>query len=157
MYDAYRIVERRNVLASIAERPITGLGLGARWTARYPSPVAYPDARMYTHIVALWYWFKLGILGLLAYVALIAAALLAAYRVFRRHPDTQLRVAALGLLGAIVALVVTEMTESNTGVDPPFTVVIGAVFGLLACARADIGTDSGAGDRSQASAAAEWA
>ena len=157
VYEAYRIVERRNVLASIAERPITGLGLGARWTARYPSPVEYPDARKYTHIVALWYWLKLGILGLLAYVGLIGAALLAAYRVFRRHPDAHLRVAALGLLGATVALAITEMTESNTGVDPPFTVIIGAVFGLLASACADIGTDSGAGDRSQASAAAEWA
>jgi O-antigen ligase len=138
VYDAYRIVERRNVLASIAERPVSGLGLGARWTARYPVPVAYPDARVYTHIAALWYWLKLGILGLLAYVGLILAALLATYQVFRRHPDRMLRVAALGLMGAIVALAVTEMTESNTGVDPPFTVVIGAVFGLLACARAGL-------------------
>jgi O-antigen ligase len=136
--DNYRLAERRNVLANIAENPIEGLGLGARWTARSPTPVEYPNARLYTHIVALYFWLKMGLAGLLAYLGLFAAGMWAAYSVGRRHPDPLIRAIGFGLCGALVGSMVKELTETNTGVDPSFTIVLGTVFGLLAIARADM-------------------
>jgi hypothetical protein len=141
VYDDYRNVERRNAFADVQRHPIAGLGLGSRWTAQYPTPVAFPDARSYTHFVALWYWMKLGVIGLIGYLLLMGSLLYASYQVFKRNRDPILRAAGLGILGSTVALIFTEMTESNTGVDPPFTIVIGALLGLLACAYS--GADSG--------------
>jgi hypothetical protein len=135
--DNYRLAERRNVLANIAENPIEGLGLGSRWTARSPTPVEYPNARLYTHIVALYFWLKMGLAGLLAYLGLFAAGMWAGYTVGRRHPDPLIRAVGFGMVGALIGTMVKELTETNTGVDPSFTIVLATIFGLLAIARSD--------------------
>src|SRR5262249_36863329 len=65
--DRYRIDERRSVLVDIGENPIAGIGLGVPWKVH--SPLAEEHDRRYAHVATLWYWLSMGILGLIAYLA----------------------------------------------------------------------------------------
>jgi len=131
-YDRYRLDEARNVLAELRAHPITGLGLGVPWTATHALPAELDGGRQYTHVVFFWYWLKLGILGLAAYLAFLAAAVVAAVRVSRRHGDPYVRIAALAVAAGLVALASAETTGSFTGVSYRLTVVVAAIVGWLA-------------------------
>jgi O-antigen ligase len=133
--DRYRIDELENVTAEIRRQPITGLGLGGQWTATHPLGVEHENGRSYTHVVALWWWMKLGILGLLAYLAVMASCLAMSWQVWRRSADPLFSAAGLALLCGLLALAVVETVGSFTGVDPRFTALLGAVGGLLAVMR----------------------
>jgi O-antigen ligase len=130
--DRYRIDERRNVMEDIRRHPLTGLGMNVPWTARYP--LSEEHDRNYTHIVLLWYWLKLGILGVISFVWLYAVALWTALRVWRRHPDPVIQLGALAAVGGLVGLVIVELTASFTGVEPRLSIVFGALLGLIAAA-----------------------
>lgn len=130
--DRYRIDERKNVMAELGRRPVTGLGLGVPWVAEHPLPTEHENGRQYTHVVLLWHWLKLGLLGLAAYLAIVLGAARLAWQAWRRHPDPLLRAAGLGALCWIVALAAIETTGSFTGVDARFTVLLGAILGVLA-------------------------
>ncbi|HTR90040.1 MAG TPA: O-antigen ligase family protein, partial [Solirubrobacteraceae bacterium] len=132
--DRYRLDERRNVIANLEEHPITGLGIAVPWVAPHPLSVTHPGDRTYTHIVLFWYWLNLGLLGVLAYLALMASAIGTALLVWRRHAAPLVRCAALGLMATLVGSLATETTGSYTGVDVRFTMTIGAILGLLAAA-----------------------
>ncbi len=133
--DRYRIDELQNVTAELREHPVTGLGLGGQWVARHPLGVEHENGRSYTHVVALWWWLKLGILGLLAYLAVMASCLAMSWQVWRRSADPVLSAAGLTLLCGLLALAVVETVGSFTGVDPRFTALVGAAGGLLAAMR----------------------
>jgi hypothetical protein len=135
--DRYRIGERKNVLRDLEENPVTGLGLAVPWTARFPLSVDRPGSREYVHFTALWWWLKLGMLGLIAYLWLMAAGAWAAYRVWREQEDAWLRLAGLGALGGLIGLALVEATAAFTGVTERFTVMIGSVLGLLSAALLD--------------------
>jgi O-Antigen ligase len=130
--DRYRLDERRNVFAEIRRHPITGLGIGDPWRARYPLPLEHEGGREYTHIVVLWYWLNLGLLGVLAYVALSLAVLYMAWKVWRGALDPLHRAIGLALLSSFIGLMFAETTGSFTGVDPRFSFIEPIVFGVLA-------------------------
>ncbi len=133
--DRYRLDERANVLGEIREHPITGLGMTIPWQATVrPLSVEHGEGREYVHFAALWFWLKLGVLGLLAYVAILAGAATLAWKVWRGSPEPALRVFGLASLCGMAGLVVMDTTASFTGVDPRFTIVFGAQMGLLALA-----------------------
>jgi O-antigen ligase len=130
--DRYRLDERTNVLGEIGQHPIAGLGVGVPWAASYePLSVEHPEGRLYVHFAALWFWLKLGILGVLAYLALLAGSTMLAWQAWRRSPEPLLRAFSLASLCAVGALAVLDTTASFTGVDPRFTVLFGAQLGLL--------------------------
>lgn len=133
--DRYRIDELRNVTAELREHPVTGLGLGGEWAAVHPLGIDHENGRSYTHVVALWWWLKLGALGLLAYLAVMAACLAMSWQVWRRSRDPLFAAAGLTAMCGLLALLVVETVGSFTGVDPRFTAVVGAVGGLLAVMR----------------------
>lgn len=131
--DRYRIGERRNVVAALRESPVAGLGLGIPYRQRYPLSLS-DITHEYVHFAALWWWMKLGILGLLAYVALLATTVFAAARVWLRHPDAVVRAAGLAAATGIVGLGVAETTGTFAGPDPRSSVVVGAIAGLVSVA-----------------------
>jgi hypothetical protein len=133
--DRYRVGERKNVMWEVKRRPVVGLGLGVPWTAHYPLSFEYQNNRHYTHIVALAWWLKLGILGVLVYAWLMATALWTAFVVWRRHPDRLVRAASLALFAGFLSLLFMEATQSFSGVELRFTIVEAATFGWLAIAR----------------------
>jgi hypothetical protein len=132
--DRYRLDERRNVIANLEEHPVTGLGIAVPWVAPYPLSVQHRGDRTYTHMIVLWYWLNLGLLGVIAYVTLMASAIGAAFLVWRRHASELVRCAALGLMATLSGSIVLETTGSFTGVDVRFTMVLGVILGLLASA-----------------------
>jgi O-antigen ligase len=130
--DRYRLDERRNVVAEIRRHPVTGLGLEVPWRARHPLPLEHEGGRTYAHSAALYYWLKMGLLGLAAYVAIVAASLVMARRTWLRAPDPVHRAIGLGLLASLVGLTVAETTASFTGVDYRFSLLHPLALGVLA-------------------------
>jgi O-antigen ligase/polysaccharide polymerase Wzy-like membrane protein len=140
-YDRYRIDEAANVREELRRHPLTGLGLGVPWQERHPLPVELDGGHYYTHVVAFWFWLKLGLAGVIAYVWLMVAAIAAGLRIWRRHPEPIVRVAGVAVAAALPALAVAETTASFTGADPRFSVLMGALFGWLAAAAAQAHRD----------------
>jgi O-antigen ligase len=133
--DRYRLDELRNVTAAIRREPITGLGLGGEWAATHPLGIEHENGRGYTHVVALWWWMKLGILGLIAYLSLMGTLLAMGWQVWRRSADPLQSAAGLGIFCGLLALGIVETVGSFTGVDPRFTTLVAGVAGLLAVMR----------------------
>jgi len=135
-FDRYRIDEAANVRDELRRHPLTGLGLGVPWQKRHPLPVDLDGGQNYTHVVAFWFWLKLGLAGLIAYVWLMLTAIAAGLRIWRRHPEPIVRVAGVAVAASLPALAVAETTGSFTGADARFSVLMGALFGWLAAAAA---------------------
>ena len=133
--DRYRIDELENVTAEIRRQPITGLGLGGEWTAGAPARGGARERAQLHARGRLWWWLKLGILGLLAYLAVMATCLAMSWQVWRRSADPPVSRPGWRCSAGCVALVVVETVGSFTGVDPRFTALVGAVGGLLVVMR----------------------
>lgn len=136
--DRYRIDERRNVLAEIRGSPLTGLGIGTPWRTRYALSINRAGGRDYVHFAALWFWLKLGLVGLAAYLAMMLSGALAGLRAWRASRDTLLGVTALGLGITLIGIGVAETTATFTGVSPRFNVFLGGLLGLLAVIARDL-------------------
>lgn len=134
--DRYRNDERHNVVANIEEHPLTGVGLGVPWKVH--EPLAESHDRRYVHFALLWFWLALGPLGALAYLVLMAAGMWTAVRVWRHHPDSIVQIGAIAGFGAILAILIVELTTTFTGVEPRFSIVLGAGLGWLAAAWRDL-------------------
>jgi O-antigen ligase len=147
--DRYRLDERANVLGEIRQHPISGLGMTIPWEATVrPLPVEHEGGRQYVHFAALWYWLKLGILGLFAYVGVLLASLALAWQAWRRSRDALFRGFSLASLCAIAGLVVIDTTASFTGVNARFTVLFATQLGLLALIARTGGSRQVPGDSS---------
>jgi len=131
--DRYRLDERADVTAEIRAHPISGLGMTIPWSASVRTPsIDRPAGRQYVHFAALWFWLKLGILGLIAYIGILIASAILAWQAWRRSREPVLRAFGLASLCGIAGLVAIETTASFTGVDARFTVLFAAQLGLLA-------------------------
>ena len=139
--DRYRLDERANVLGEIRKHPVTGLGMTIPWSASVqPLSVEHAEGREYVHFAALWYWLKLGLLGLCAYVGMMIASMILAWRTWRRSREPLLRAFGLASLAAMAGLIAIDTTASFTGVDARFTVLFATQLGLLAAlARTEVG------------------
>jgi len=131
--DRYRLDERANVWGELKEKPITGLGINVAWNAsKRPLPIEHEQAREYVHFAALWWWMKMGILGLLAYFALLFATARMAWGVWRKRTEPIFRAFGLASLCGIAGLLVAETTATFTGAELRFTIVVAGQIGLLA-------------------------
>ena len=136
--DRYRLDERKNVIAAIRATPLVGLGLAVPWQERYPLSVEQPGGgRLYVHMAILWYWLKLGVIGLVSYIGYVLAAIVVGIQVFRRHHDARVRLMGAAAAASFVGLAVVETTATFLGADDRMTVLAGCVVGLLAVARRD--------------------
>jgi hypothetical protein len=132
--DRYRNDERANVLAEIKAHPITGLGVGIPWqaTAQTLSVEYEAEGRQYVHFAVLWFWLKLGILGLFAYIGMLVGSMWIAFQAWRRSSEPLFRAFGLASLCGMAGLVAIDSTASFTGIDPRFTILFAAQVGLLA-------------------------
>ncbi len=153
--DRYRLDERANVLAQLEKKPITGLGILVPWeaTAR-PLPIEHEDAREYVHFAALWWWMKLGILGLVAYPLLLLSMGRLAWKVWRKATEGIVRAFGLASLCGIAGLLVAETTATFTGAELRFTVVLGGQIGLLALLASQIVDRTGSAEEPEKGPAA---
>ncbi|OWY62973.1 hypothetical protein B7486_55570, partial [cyanobacterium TDX16] len=126
------------IVEEIRRQPATGIGLGVPWTARAPLSEEHVGGRAYTHTILLWYWLKLGPLGLTAYVWLTGLTVWSGYQVWRRCRAGFERAAGLAVAAGSVGLAAAELTGSFTGAGFRFSVVLAAVLGWLASAYVDL-------------------
>jgi hypothetical protein len=130
--DRYRLDERTNVIDTLREHPVTGLGVLVPWSPVFtPLSVEHPEARLYVHFALLFFWLKLGLLGMCAYVTLLITGAFSAWRVWRRSPEPLFGAFGLASLCGFAGLVAIETTATFTGVDPRFTVLLSVQIGLL--------------------------
>ncbi len=129
--DRYRLEEQRNVVAEIRAHPLSGLGLGIPWTQRFPVSESHPGGRYYTHVTPLWYWLKLGPMGVVSYFWLSGLAVIVGYQRFRRSREPMVRVVGLAIAAGWVGLVVAELTGPFSGIDFRLTIVAALVLGWL--------------------------
>ncbi len=130
--DRYRLDERANVLAAIRANPITGLGVTIPWPATaQPLSIEHEEGRQYVHFAALWFWLKLGILGLFAYIGVMVGSMTLAWQVWRRSREGLLRAFGLASLCGMAGLIAIDTTASFTGVEARFTLLFGLQVGLL--------------------------
>jgi O-Antigen ligase len=131
--DRYRLDERANVVAEIKSNPLVGIGVTVPWVATVRSlGIEHPDGRDYVHFALLYWWLKTGVLGAAFYIGFLIAMATLAFQTWRGHVIREFRCFGLASLCAVFALAAIETTASFTGVDPRFSVLIGAQFGLLA-------------------------
>jgi hypothetical protein len=131
--DRYRLDERANVLGEISAHPITGIGVTIPWAATVrPLSLEHEEGRQYVHFAALWFWLKLGVLGLMAYVMTLLGSMAMAWLAWRRSPEPLVRAFALASLCGMAGLIAIDTTASFTGVDARFTILFAAQVGLLA-------------------------
>jgi O-antigen ligase len=131
--DRYRLDERANVLHAIGQQPIAGLGLEVPWRATQRSlPVEVNPDHLYVHFAALFWWLKLGLLGLLAYAGILVSAAWLSIRAWTGRHRPAVRAFGLASLCSVFGLVAIETTATFTGSDPRFTLLLAAQLGLLA-------------------------
>ena len=135
--DRYRFAERRNVMAQLEGDPLTGLGFAVPWVAQYPLSVDREGSRMYVHFTALSWWLKLGIIGLLSYLAIIGTTIWSAYRVWREHADPWFQAVGLAMVGAFIGLALAETSASFTGITPRLTAVFAVAAGIVVAMLSD--------------------
>ena len=135
--DRYRIGERRNVIAQLGADPLTGIGFAVPWVAQYPLSVDREGSRLYVHFTALSWWLKLGIFGLLAYLAIVGASIWSSYRVWREHPDPWFQTVGLAMVGAFIGLALAETSASFTGITPRLTAVFAVAAGIVVAMLSD--------------------
>ncbi len=133
--DRYRVAERKNVLLALERQPLTGLGVGVDWAGRYPLPFEQENLRAYAHVGILWWWLKAGVLGGLAYLAVLGSVLFTGIRVWRGHPDPLVRVTALAAGVGVLGYLVVELASSILGPDQRGTGMLACTIGLLAVAH----------------------
>jgi hypothetical protein len=144
--DRYRLDERANVLHAIGEHPVTGIGVAIPWRAdAAPLGIEHEEGRQYVHFAALWFWLRLGLLGLFAYVGMLIGSMTLAWQVWRRGREPLLGAFGLGSLCAFAGLIAIDTTASFMGVDARFTVLFAAQLGLLALLARTAGTRPPAG------------
>jgi O-antigen ligase len=134
--DRYRIDERHNVIENLQAHPLTGIGLGVDWKVH--QPLAEAHDRRYAHVATLWYWLALGPLGVIAYLAVFGTGLATARQIWRRHPDEIVQVCAIAGFGALLGLLIVELTATFTGIEPRVSLIVGAALGWLAAAWHDL-------------------
>jgi O-antigen ligase len=131
--DRYRLDERANVWHAIKESPVSGLGIGVPWQATARSlPVEVTPEHEYVHFAALYWWLRLGVLGLLAYAGMLVAGAVMSLRAWRRSRIPAVRAFGLGSLCSMVALAVIETTATFAGSDARFSLLIAGQLALLA-------------------------
>jgi hypothetical protein len=131
--DRYRLDERANVVAEIKHNPLVGIGVAVPWVATVRSlGIEHPGGRLYVDFGLLDWWLKMGVLGAASYIAFLVAMATLAVQTWRHHAIREFQCFGLASLCAVFGLAAIETTAAFTGVDPRFSVLIGAQFGLLA-------------------------
>ena len=106
----WRVVENREALRRIAERPLTGVGIGGDYKHTVSSSGSFGVETSYIHNAYLYFPLKMGLLASLIPVAFMVAFALTVRRVLRRRTNLDRGLLA-ALCGAFVVPVLTSGTQ----------------------------------------------
>jgi O-Antigen ligase len=127
----YREEEDKYIMSTGAEHPILGGGFGTHYkppSGKRDTFFAF-EGTLYSHNAYNWLYVKVGIVGLVTFITLIATCIVPAF--FRRLEDGLLATSAATLGGLSCAIFVTPMP-----IEQPGSAVLGIIMGLCIGANA---------------------
>lgn len=134
--DSYRSREYAAVWAEIKAHPLLGSGFGTEYKADWT------PYRIWAHNAYEWLWWRLGLIGVLAFVAMQAAVLAGAYRAIRTSLNDDDRGLAIGLTGALVFTLAAANLHENFENYQTNLIVALALAQLIVLARRKNKSDS---------------
>jgi|GEM_PF-1929507 len=123
-----RLVEYRVVWAAWQEHPVLGTGLGHLFT--FVQPLLGRGHWVYTHGSYLYVLSKMGIVGLVLFLTMLATFLVRGLRTFRRAEDGFLKGVSLGCVTALVFLMVKCFSTWSLN-HFLLTMLVGLILGVL--------------------------
>jgi O-antigen ligase len=96
----------------------------------------------YAHDIVLDLWLRVGLVGLVLFVAAMAASLTGGLGAWRRHPDPATAALALALVAVVAGLMTTALLEPLLD-EYRFAVLLGVSLGMLRAAVTSTGPKSG--------------
>jgi len=129
-----RILNYATALEAIAEHPVLGNGQGRTLTSysydpdtgRFNTWTSWTVDSLYLTL-----WLKMGLVGLLAFLALCAQVLWQAHAAFRRAAEPSTRAFAAAGIAVLLAMLVLGLSDGSM-VNGRFAMVFAVLFGLLA-------------------------
>jgi O-antigen ligase len=131
--DIYRVAENANLNFSFKSSPVIGMGFGRPMFVVYPQAdisQIYPLWNYIPHNTVLWIGMRTGMVGFMAFWALIGMALLQGMQQLATRRDRLLQVAAVFAVAAIVAELVVGWADLQLENDRNM-IVLGALLGIL--------------------------
>ncbi len=124
----------RSAWAMIRDHPLRGVGLDNflyAYRTRYILPTAWEERNLsHPHNIVLDWWTRLGILGLVVLVWLLAAFFHTAAHLYRRLADPTLRALTLGLMASMVDFLAHGLVDNSfflTDLALVFALTVGVV------------------------------
>ncbi|MFN8639719.1 MAG: O-antigen ligase family protein [Dehalococcoidia bacterium] len=135
--DSYRRTETYDVIATIRQDRLLGVGLGKPFIVYVPLPeLPWWPMQFYTpHNNMLWLWLKLGILGASIVLGMWLLTMATAIRVVREAPRGEIpRLAIIGGAAMVVGLAYMQVDQMlvDTRATLPFAVLMAGVLSLRA-------------------------
>ncbi len=131
-----RIVETQTVWNLIKHNPIVGYGLGMTYSFISPIPREMPT--WYVHNGYLYIFFKLGIFGLLSFLAFYIKSIKMGFRFQKNSVDPFLRAIFLGFLAVLIGMLLVSMTSPQF-IQKDSLLIIAIAIGIMnACKRKNI-------------------
>jgi hypothetical protein len=131
--NAYRAMERVNVIETLRMNPLLGVGFGQPFTffLALPDLSWWPFWRYEPHHNILWVWLKTGAVGFALFWALMGTAMATAANLARRAKDRAIRTYSLAAIGVIVVVLVFSYVDLGL-VSGRVTIFLGTTLGTLA-------------------------
>ena len=134
--------------ALIPQHLFIGWGLGVQLQF-YEAGTRQVQTISYAHDIVLDLWLRLGLVGLLLFVAAMWASISGGLKVWRRHPDPLIAALALALVAVLAGLVATALLEPLLD-EYRFATLFGVSLGMLrACVTSMAGSPLLPGWRAQ--------
>jgi O-Antigen ligase len=129
----WRDIEETNIAYTLRQLPLTGVGLGQEYlfVREPPALTNFIYWRYMTHDAVLWVWLKAGILGFVAFWALVAQTGIVGARLFRALPSVDLKLIALVPAALIVIQVLFSVVDLGLTYSRNM-IVLGVALGLTA-------------------------
>ena len=117
----------------IPQHIFIGFGLGVQFPF-FEAGTRKVQLNPYAHDILLDLWLRLGLIGLLSFVAALGASIGEGLRTWRRHLDSATAALALALVAVVAGLVATALLEPVLD-EYRFVTLLGVSLGMLrACA-----------------------
>lgn len=133
--DLYREIENHNLNATVRSSPILGIGFGQPFLQPIPLPDIsfFEFAPFIPHNSLLWIWTKVGVVGFVAFLYLLALATATGIRAARRIVDPD-DVALVAVFGAYIPMTMVVAFVDIT-FDAQTTVLLGTALALVGSAE----------------------
>jgi exopolysaccharide production protein ExoQ len=118
----------------IPQHPIIGWGLGVEFPF-YEAGVRKVQLTPYAHDIVIDLWLRLGIIGLLLYLAALLRSLFDGLAVWRKHPDPEVAAFALALVAILCGLFADSLLEPVLD-EYRLATLVGITLGVLRSAVA---------------------